>query len=206
VPEVRPLEREEERPAAAVLADAFIDDPGWSAVGPNSRARRLKMLRRFFRAHMAVARRWGGPMYGAFDGGGPTGALIAFAEGRFPPPPQSMLLEGPGMLAAGPATTIRALRGQAALEAGHPEEPHAFVSMLGVDPTRQRAGAGRALLGRVIAEAEARAVPVYLDTANPDNLPYYRSFGFELQGEAPLPRGATIWYLLRPVDGALASV
>jgi ribosomal protein S18 acetylase RimI-like enzyme len=148
-----------------------------------------------------VARRWGGPIYGAFEQDGPLGALIAFEEGRFPPPPQSMLLEAPGMLAAGPATTIRALRGQAALEAGHPEEPHAFVSMLGVDPASQRQGAGRALLGRVLAEADEREVPVYLDTAKPDNLPYYRSFGFELTGEGDLPRGATIWYLLRPVGG-----
>jgi ribosomal protein S18 acetylase RimI-like enzyme len=201
VPEVRPLEREEERAAADVLADAFIDDPGWRAVGPNGRGRRRKMLQRFFRAHMSVARRWGGPTYGAFAGDGPVGALIAFAEGRYPPPPQSMLLEAPGMLAAGPPTTIRALRGQAALEAGHPDEPHAFVSMLGVGPESQRSGAGRALLGHVLADADAREVPVYLDTANPDNLPYYASFGFEPTGEGTLPRGATIWYLLRPVGG-----
>jgi ribosomal protein S18 acetylase RimI-like enzyme len=204
VPEVRPLEHELERPAAEVLAAAFIDDPGWSAVGPRSRSRRLKMLERFFRGHMGVARRWGGPIYGAFDNGGPVGALIAFEEERFPPPPQSMLMEAPGMLAAGPGTTIRALRGQATLAAGHPEEPHAFVSMLGVHPDSQRSGAGRALLGQVLAEADEREVPVYLDTANPDNLPYYRSFGFELTGQGDLPRGATIWYLLRPIGARYA--
>jgi GNAT superfamily N-acetyltransferase len=204
--EVRPVEPGEERAAADLLTEAFMDDPGWCAVGPRSESRRRKMLKRFFRAHMGVARRWGGPTYGAFDRGAPVGALISFAEGRFPPPPQSMLLEGPGMVAAGPGTLIRALRGQAALEAGHPEDPHVFVSMLGVDPGRQRTGAGRALLGRVLAQADSREVPVYLDTANPDNLPYYASFGFELQGEAKLPRDATIWYLLRPVPGALASV
>src|SRR4051812_27238120 len=151
------------------------------------------MLQRFFRGHMRVARRWGGPIYGAFDAGGLVGTLIAFEEGEFPPPPQSMLMEGPGMLAAGPGTTIRALQGQATLAAGHPEEPHAFVSMLGVDPSSQRTGAGRALLGQVLAEADEREVPVYLDTANPDNLPYYLSFGFEPTGEGDLPRGATIW-------------
>jgi GNAT superfamily N-acetyltransferase len=201
VPEVRELPREQEGAAADLLAAAFMDDPGWCAVGPRNRGRRFKMLRRFFRAHARVARRWGGPIYGAYDGQGPVGALIAFGEGRFPPPPQSLLIEAPGMIAAGPGTTIRALRGQAALEAGHPKEPHAFVSMLGVHPASQRTGAGRALLGRVIEEAEEREVPVYLDTANPDNLPYYRSFGFELTGQGDLPRGATIWYLLRSVNG-----
>lgn len=197
--EVRPVPREQERAAADALAAAFIEDPGWCAVGPRSGARRLRMLQRFFRAHLGVARRWGGPVYGAFEDCAPRGALIAFEEGRFPLPPQSMVLEAPGMIAAGPGTAIRALRGQAALAAGHPEEPHAFVSMLGVHPGSQRSGAGRALLGRVLAEADQREVPVYLDTANPANLPYYRSFGFELVGEGDLPRGATIWYLLRPV-------
>jgi GNAT superfamily N-acetyltransferase len=200
VPEVSELPPDHERAAADVLAAAFMTDPGWCAVGPRDDRRRFKMLQRFFRAHIRVARRWGGPIYAAYEGDGPVGALIAFEEGRFPPPPQSMLIEAPGMIAAGPGTTIRALRGQAALEAGHPKEPHAFVSMLGVHPESQRSGAGRALLGRVLAEADEREVPSYLDTANPDNLPYYGSFGFEPTGEGDLPRGATIWYLLRPVD------
>lgn len=203
--QVRPLAKHEERAAAEAMAAGFIDDPGWRAIGPRSRKRRHNMLRRYEQGLMAVARRWGGPTLGAFDGDRVLGALIGFAEGRWPPPPQAMLFEGRGILPAGPGTLIRALRGQAALEAGHPDEPHMYVSMLAVDPASQRKGAGRAMLGQVIAAAEAREVPVYLDTANPDNLPYYRSFGFELTGQAPLPRGATIWYLLREADGALAS-
>ena len=201
MPEARELSRENDPAAADALAASFIDDPGWCAVGPRNRRRRLTMLQRFFRAHLRVARRWGGPIYAAYDGDGPLGALIGFEEGLYPPPPQSLALEAPGMIAAGPGTVIRSLRGQAALEAGHPEEPHATVSMLGVDPGSQRSGAGRALLGRFLGEADEREVLVYLDTANPDNLPYYRSFGFELTGERGLPRGATIWYLLRQVSG-----
>lgn len=201
---VDPLARELERPAAEALAAAFIDDPGWSAVGPRSRRRRQLMLRRYEQGLLAVARRWGGPVLGAFDGERLVGALIAFAEGRFPPPPQSMLFEARGIVPAGPGTLIRALRGQAALEAGHPADPHVYVSMLGVDPDSQRKGAGRALLGRVLAEADERDVPVYLDTAKPENLPYYRSFGFELTGEGRLPRDAAIWYLLRPAGARYA--
>ena len=197
--EVKPLARELERPAAEVVADAFLDDPGWNAVGPRSRPRLRRMLRGYTRGLLAVARRWGGPVYGAFDDDELVGALIAFEEGHYPPPPQSMLFEARGIVPAGPPTIIRALRGQAALDRGHPREPHAFVSVLAVDPGSQRKGAGRALLGQVLSEADEREVPVYLDTAKPDNLPYYRSFGFELTGEGRLPREATIWYLLRGV-------
>ena len=78
------------------------------------------------------------------------------------------------------------------------------MSVLAVDPRSQRKGAGRALLGHVLSEADEREVPVYLDTAKPENLPYYRSFGFELTGEGDLPRGATIWYLLRAIGARYA--
>jgi hypothetical protein len=47
----------------------------------------------------------------------------------------------------------------------------------------------------VYEEAEA---PVYLDTANPANVPYYASNGFEGIGKADGPRGATMWFMRRP--------
>jgi len=47
----------------------------------------------------------------------------------------------------------------------------------------------------VYAEATA---PVYLDTANPANVPYYASNGFEELGQAAGPRGATMWFMRRP--------
>jgi predicted N-acetyltransferase YhbS len=74
-----------------------------------------------------------------------------------------------------------------------------FVSLLAVHPSRQRSGHGRALLSEALRRADEQGVPAYLDTANPANLPYYRSFGFELVGEDRLPRDAPIWHLLRPV-------
>ena len=67
---------------------------------------------------------------------------------------------------------------------------------LAVDPARQRSGLGRALLTKVADENPE--APMYLDTANPDNVPYYASFGFEEIGRAPLPRGATMWFMTRP--------
>ena len=45
---------------------------------------------------------------------------------------------------------------------------------------------------------ETAEAPVYLDTANPANVPYYVSAGFEEIGRAALPRGATMWFMSRP--------
>jgi GNAT superfamily N-acetyltransferase len=90
------------------------------------------------------------------------------------------------------------LRGQATLDRAHPDEPHLFVSLLAVHPSHQRGGRGRVLLNEALRRADEAGVHAYLDTANPANLPYYRSFGFELIGEERLPRGAPLWLLLKP--------
>jgi ribosomal protein S18 acetylase RimI-like enzyme len=72
---------------------------------------------------------------------------------------------------------------------------HVHLWFLAVDPARQRAGIGRSLLGRVCEDAGA---PVYLDTSNPANVPYYASAGFEEIGRGMLPRDTPMWFMRRP--------
>jgi predicted N-acetyltransferase YhbS len=69
--------------------------------------------------------------------------------------------------------------------------------MLAVSPRHQRSGVGRALLSTALERAESLETFTYLETANPENLPYYASFGFRQVGEAELPRGAPIWFMMR---------
>ena len=54
----------------------------------------------------------------------------------------------------------------------------------------------------MLDEATERGVPIYLETASPENVPYYRSFGFEVTGEAPLPGRSRMWFMYRPVPEA----
>src|SRR5262249_42759958 len=77
----------------------------------------------------------------------------------------------------------------------HPDEEHFFVWILTVAPAAQRTGVGRALLQTALARAAELGVPTYLDTAKPENLPYYGSFGFEPGGPTLLPRGAPLWFM-----------
>ena len=198
--DIAPVERRHEKEGARILADAMVDDPGWIAIGPAGGARRLRMLRGHQRGVLALARRAGGPVHGAFTDGRLTGVAVLFGEGTWPPPFWSLAFEARGMVPAGPGTVLRGLKAQSKLQEAHPSEPHVYVWMLGVDPASQRRGAGRSLLERTITDAEERELPVYLETSNPDNLPYYGSFGFERTGEAPLPRGATVWFLRRDPD------
>jgi GNAT superfamily N-acetyltransferase len=149
----------------------------------------------YHRAALRVIHRHGGPVYGAFREGRLAGVAATFAAGLYPPPGRTFLSYVPGFMLAGPPAIVRGLRTTAVQDRGHPKEPHVFLWFLAVDPARQRCGIGRELLGRVFEDASA---PVYLDTSNPANLPYYAGFGFEEIGCGDLPRGAKMWFMKRP--------
>jgi GNAT superfamily N-acetyltransferase len=193
--EIRPVRPEQHPAAARLITDALLDDPGWRSVGPNRRAHRRLVAGNFHRVALGVVARHGGLTYGAAADGELRGVAVTFPTGVYPPPPLTILRYVPGFLLAGPGPIVRGLRVSAIEDRGHPREPHVFLWFFAVAPPHQRAGVGRALLRRVIEDAEA---PVYLDTSNPANLPYYAGFGFEEIGRAALPRGATMWFMKRP--------
>jgi GNAT superfamily N-acetyltransferase len=177
------------------MTDALLHDPGWLAVGPDHTGHRRAVERGYHRAALEVTSRWGGPILGAFVGGRLAGVAVTFAAGRYPPPAWTLAAYVPAFVVAGPAAIARGLRASAVQDSGHPGHEHVFLWFLAVDPAHQRRGVGRALLGRVFEAAQA---PVYLDTANAANLPYYASFGFRESGQGELPRGTTMWFMTRP--------
>jgi len=198
--EIRPLGPDEYDAAAVVLADAFLDDPGWLAVGPDRRERRYRLLRRFHRQALDVTDRYGRPIYGAFtEDRSLVGIAATFAAGLYPPPELRTTLRFlPAFVRAGPGPVARALRFSAVQEKGHPHDTHIYLWFLAVDPANQRGGVGRSLLARVYEDARDADAPVYLDTSNPANVPYYASNGYEEIGKADGPRGAQMWFMRRP--------
>ncbi|MFL5295056.1 MAG: GNAT family N-acetyltransferase [Phenylobacterium sp.] len=69
------------------------------------------------------------------------------------------------------------------MQAFHPDEPHWYLSMLGVDPARQGRGLGSALLRHTLAICDSEGLPAYLESSNPKNVPLYERFGFEVIGQ-----------------------
>ena len=200
--DVVPLERGRGRRAAArVLADAFLDDPAWVAIGPSPRPLRRTVLRGFFGLTLGEALRSGGPSWCAVRAGQMVGAAVTFGDGRSFPPPRSSFVEAPPFLLAGPGPAIRGARVGAVMERAHPHEPHLYLWFLAAHPGAQRQGVGRALMDRVLAEAGAGGLPVYLETTREDNVPYYGSFGFRVLGEQRLPRDAHMWFMGRDSEG-----
>jgi GNAT superfamily N-acetyltransferase len=197
-----PLERRHHGDAATVLADAFLDDPGWLAVGPRSERARRKYIFRTCLGAIRAGERWGGPSWCTLEGDRPVAVLTACDPGLWPTPRvRSGALMAPGPLLAGPAPLLRSLRAQRVIEAAHPSYPHLLVWMFAVSPDRQRRGLGGRLMAEALRRADAADVPAYLWTGNPDNLPYYRSHGFDVIGEATIPRGAPNWFMERPAPG-----
>ena len=193
--QIRPLGRDHHPEAARIVTDALLHDPGWLAVGPGRTGHRRFVAQRFHRAALEVTDRYGGPTYGAFRDNELAGVAVTFAPGRYRPRRSTELRYVLAFLAAGPGPIVRGLRTGSVQDSGHPKDEHVYLWFLAVDPQQQRAGVGRALLARVCEEAEA---PVYLDTSNPDNVPYYASAGFEEIGRGMLPRDTSMWFMRRP--------
>lgn len=196
--DVLDLPRERFDEASVVLADAYLDDPGWVAVGPDSPRRRHAYTRRICRGALAIVDRWGGRIWCVQRDGAVAGVLTSCDPGQWPPPAlRATVRQSLGPVIAGPATLWRSLAADATMHKHHPQEPHFYVWMLAVSPKHQRTGVGRALLNTALGRAEEFGLPAYLETANPENLPYYASFGFRETGEAKLPRDVPIWSMMR---------
>lgn len=98
-----------------------------------------------------------------------------------------------------PVKAVRVLR---AVLQRRPSEPHWYLSHLAVHPDRQGRGHGQQLLRRGLDHAEADGVGVYVETANSDNLPFYRSSGLHEVGVVRVAGAPTVWCLWwSPIDG-----
>jgi GNAT superfamily N-acetyltransferase len=193
-----PLMPEHHRSAAVILADAFLDDPGWVAVGPRSRTARWKFIYRTCLGAIRAGARWCGPSWCIVREQEPVAVLTGCAPGLWPPPQlRALRYLAPGPVLAGPGPLLRSLGTQRVIEAAHPTYEHFLVWMFAVSPSEQRQGHGGRLMREALAEADSDQVPAYLWTGNPDNLPYYRSHGFRVIGEAPISGGVPNWFMER---------
>ena len=85
------------------------------------------------------------------------------------------------------------------LEPYHPPKPHYYLLFLGVHPKFQKQGYARILLDALhsLSEAHLRSTGVYLETVNPQNVPLYQHFGYQLIDQVNI-KGMTTFSLFRP--------
>ena len=64
----------------------------------------------------------------------------------------------------------------------HPDEPHWYLPLIGVDPSKQRQGLGSALMQHALLPCDRDRKRAYLESTNPENISLYERHGFEVLG------------------------
>ena len=79
----------------------------------------------------------------------------------------------------------------------HPQEPHWYLPLIGVDPSHQGQGYGSALLRHALIPCDRNHTCAYLESTNPKNIPLYERHGFEVLGEIQVGTSPPIFPMLR---------
>jgi GNAT superfamily N-acetyltransferase len=184
--DVRPPRKSDVKQLAAVLARAFYDDPvmAWVLVDDTRRANGLPRLFAAIVRHHFLA---GGGAEVAGTDGRIGAAALWDAPGRWKQTPSEELRMLPALLLAFGRGLGRGRQIVELMKERHPEEPHWYLAVIGSDPAVRGGGFGHALMRSRLDRVDAEHAPAYLESSNPDNIPYYLRFGFEVTGEIRLP-------------------
>jgi GNAT superfamily N-acetyltransferase len=191
--------------AAVVAARAFHHDPFFEFLEPNP-VRRARGLALFFRAAVGALGTTG-QITGARQGDGRLMGVAAWVPpGRYPLGGLAQFGEMLGALRAlilRPVAVRDGVKYLMAIDQAHPKEPMWYLLLLVVDPLVQRAGLGTRLQASVLEVADRDGVDCYLETQKPENLAYYRRFGYEVAEELrPVVGGPSLWTMRRPPRAA----
>lgn len=61
----------------------------------------------------------------------------------------------------------------------HPDEPHWYLPLIGVDPACQARGFGSALMDHALRRCDEEGQAAYLESSNPRNIALYERHGFQ---------------------------
>ena len=186
--EVRPARRDDVAALSRALGRAFFDDPvmGWMLPDPDVRRRRLHRLFTALTKYHHLDR---GGVEVASTADGVGGAALWDPPGQWRQTRGEQLRAMPSLLRAFGLSVRRGIAVEDRMAAVHPEEPHWYLAIIGSDPTVRGKGFGNALMRSRLDRCDAEHAPAYLESSNPDNVPYYQRFGFEVTGEIVIPGG-----------------
>lgn len=175
-----PLEESRLDTAAEAMARAFMADPVQVYTFPDEAERRQKSP-----AHFRTALRYGLRFGEVYTTPGVEGAVVWLGPGQTEITPEKAEAGGfadlPFLLGEEAATRFLSVMDY--LDPFHKEdvpEPHWYVMVVGVDPAHKGRGIGKALLRPGLEKAQRAGCPVYLETGQPSNVPFYTGLGFKV--------------------------
>jgi GNAT superfamily N-acetyltransferase len=194
-PPVRQAVADDDALVAAVLAEAFLDDPLLRWLFPDDRDR-PRLLSRYFLTMARSLYLRHGEVYLAGESGAAMWLPPGVAADSFPLLTWLGLL-GRMWLAYGFAGLNRARLASEAMKANHPKEPHHYLHAIGVRKAEQGKGVGSALLSRMARRCDEEGAAAYLENSNPRNTPLYERHGFRIVGQWAAPNGPPLWFMRR---------
>ena len=170
------------------LTHAFMDDPVVGFLCPDL-ATRSALLHVGMTFIVGLGLRCGGDVGEVSHSGKCAGTIVAFAPRRYPAPLIGAAIEGVKALRLLPCARMPWRSGALGLrllsyfEKRHPQEPHWYILVIGVDPEFQGKGKGAELFAPVLRRADQEQQAVYLESSNPRNLRFYERHGFRVVSE-----------------------
>lgn len=196
--QIEPLKPEQEQEAAHVFARAYVSNPMHVAAFGSGR---LDKNEAFFRGALTMMK---GPKLAVTDGTRILG-LIHWVDAP------GCRFSGLEKLRMTPAL-IRGLGLRSALRVGSwlsawfkhdPSEPHVHLGPICVTPEAQGRHIGHRLMERYCETLDQTGAGGYLETDRPENVDFYRRFGFEIIEEAPV-LGVMTYFMWRKTKRATA--
>ncbi|GAA3359010.1 MULTISPECIES: GNAT family N-acetyltransferase [Saccharopolyspora] len=177
------------------LVSAFVHDAVSCWLVPDP-ARRRPLYEAWFELTVAHAERTGAVVT--------TGSAVqVWFRGDGREPPKTLDDEGERRLheLLGPFADRFATFGELTGER-HPLVAHWYLSLIGVPPHRQRAGAGTAALAASLRECDRAGLPTYLEASSTASRALYQRLGFaDLGTPIELPGGPLLHPMWRAVAG-----
>lgn len=176
------------------LAQAFQTDPAlsWILPDPGHRARALRSL---FRVLAPADMRAGL----ALRASGDEAAALWRAPGQAHSGTLEFLHTVIPLVATFGTALPRGLKVQGGIDAHRPKGRFWYLHYVGVRRDHQGNGHGGRIIRAQTAVADAEALPCWLETATPENVPLYERLGFVTQVEWDVPAGGPhFWGMMRP--------
>jgi ribosomal protein S18 acetylase RimI-like enzyme len=195
---IDPLRSEQRDAAARVLARAFITNPvNIAAFGaPNFVSNEA-----FFRAALPMMK---GQQLVAVDGSQILGVIHWVHSTKCQSSGAEKLRMIPAMVKGlGLLSSVKVGSWMAAWSKRDPPEPHIHLGPIGVAPEAQGRGVGRRLMERYCEELDRAAIAGYLETDRPENVDFYKRFGFRLVETGPV-LGVDNYFMWRAIKAGAA--
>jgi ribosomal protein S18 acetylase RimI-like enzyme len=80
----------------------------------------------------------------------------------------------------------------------HPEEPHWYLAVIGVDAAYQGKGIGAELMQGALERCDEEGLMAYLESSNPANISLYQRHGFQVVDEIQIDDVPVVTPMMRP--------